>query len=176
MIVMNPPFSADEHHINHAFEIAPGGCVIVSLCNYATYDNAYSQYRSKLKGFIKDHGSIENLGDAFSNADRTTGINIGLIRLNKPKAESDTEFDGYFDLSDEYEEQSNEIMAHSEVREIVNRYVGAVKTFDSVISAQSQMNSLIKPIITSQHHISFVAVDSKKNNIDFESFRLELQK
>ena len=33
MIVMNPPFSNARKHILHAFEIAPDGCEIVSLCN-----------------------------------------------------------------------------------------------------------------------------------------------
>lgn len=33
LIVMNPPFSADEAHILHAWEIAPPGCEIVALCN-----------------------------------------------------------------------------------------------------------------------------------------------
>lgn len=178
MIVMNPPFSADEHHINHAFEIAPGGCLIVSLCNYATYDNAYSQYRSKLKGLIKDHGSIENLGDVFSNAERTTGINIGLIRLNKPKAESDAEFDGYFDLSEEFDEQGNGIMTHNEVREIVNRYVGAVKMFNEVDEANRKINTLIKPI-SNGLGIKFGAISSRNNicnDIDREVFKKELQK
>lgn len=32
-IIMNPPFSADERHIMHAWEIAPDGCEIVALCN-----------------------------------------------------------------------------------------------------------------------------------------------
>ena len=33
MIVMNPPFSCEEDHILHAYEIAPQGCEIISLCN-----------------------------------------------------------------------------------------------------------------------------------------------
>ena len=41
-IVMNPPFSADERHIIHAWEIAPEGCQIIALCNSATLDNTYS--------------------------------------------------------------------------------------------------------------------------------------
>src|SRR3990167_7680119 len=38
-IVMNPPFSADEKHILHAWEIAPAGCVILALCNLATVEH-----------------------------------------------------------------------------------------------------------------------------------------
>jgi len=41
-IIMNPPFSADEKHINHAWEVAPDGCRIIALCNSESIRNAYS--------------------------------------------------------------------------------------------------------------------------------------
>ena len=36
-IYMNPPFSNADRHILHAWEIAPDGCEIVSLCNASIY-------------------------------------------------------------------------------------------------------------------------------------------
>lgn len=38
-IIMNPPFSADERHIIHLYEIAPEGCTIIALCNWETIAN-----------------------------------------------------------------------------------------------------------------------------------------
>ena len=52
MIVMNPPFSADEKHISHAYNIAPPGCKIIALCNTATLENTYSHARRELKTII----------------------------------------------------------------------------------------------------------------------------
>ena len=54
IIVMNPPFSADEKHIIHAWDIAPDGCLILALCNYETLRNDYSKDRRILKQLIKD--------------------------------------------------------------------------------------------------------------------------
>ena len=46
MIVMNPPFSEQKRHIQHAWDIAPDGCEIISLCN-ATMFNTRSMHHSQ---------------------------------------------------------------------------------------------------------------------------------
>ena len=51
-ILMNPPFSADEKHILHAWDIAPEGCAIVALCNFETLKNARYNNRQKLLRFF----------------------------------------------------------------------------------------------------------------------------
>lgn len=174
-IIGNPPFSADEKHILHMWNIAPGGCAILSLCNYQTYDLAYTQERKLLRQIIKSNGSIENMGDAFSTADRKTDAEIGFIKLFKPKGDSDDEFDGYFDMSEEYEQQENGLMGFNEIRNIVNRYVGAVKMFDSVMETNKQINELIKPI--SLHlGIEFGAKAQSHYQLDRDTFKKELQK
>lgn len=175
LIVANPPFSADEKHILHMWNIAPGGCAILSLCNYQTYDLAYTQERKLLRQIIKSNGSIENMGDAFSTADRKTDAEIGFIKLFKPKGDSDDEFDGYFDMSEEYEQQENGLMGYNEVRNIVNRYVGAVKMFDEVMGINNKINSLIKPI-SSGLDIEFGARSRKHYTVERDTFKKELQK
>lgn len=46
-IIMNPPFSAVEKHIMHAYEIAPEGCNIVALCPSTMLHTAYSETRKR---------------------------------------------------------------------------------------------------------------------------------
>jgi hypothetical protein len=174
-IIANPPFSADEKHILHMWEIAPGGCTIISLLNYQTYDLAYTSERKQLKRIIHENGSVENLGDVFSDAERKTDVQIGLIKLHKPKTSGDDEFDGYFDVSEEYEHQENGLMGYNEVRNIVNRYMGAVKMFDEVMSKNYHINELIKPI-SNNLDITFGAVSRKHYSIDRDTFKKELQK
>lgn len=174
-IIANPPFSVDTKHVLHMWDIAPGGCQIVSLINYESYDNAYSSERRILKNRIAEYGKIEFLGDVFSDADRKTGVEIGLIRLWKPKEEGDDEFEGYFDMSEEYESQGEGVMQFNEIRNIVNRYVGAVKMFDEVMAANNAINDLIKPI-KAYYGITFGAVDTNKYTVDRESFKKDLQK
>lgn len=68
LIVMNPPFSADEKHILHAYEIAPGGCEIIALCNSQTLNDRYSTSRKQLHEIVKMHGFDEYFGDCFASA------------------------------------------------------------------------------------------------------------
>jgi predicted RNA methylase len=179
-IIMNPPFSADEKHIMHAWEIAPDGCEIIALCNYETIHNPYSRSRKVLSKVIKNHGTSESLGDCFASAERKTGANIGLIKLFKPKVDNDFEFEGYFDMSEEYESQSNGLMSYDAIREIVNRYVGAVKRFDDVMRASEEINELTKPLREGKGtSILFGAYRQSENNytaISRDVFKKDLQK
>ena len=174
-IVANPPFSRDEDHILHMWEVAPEGCTIVTLLNWNTYDEAYTTKRKQLKQLVDKNGNITYLGDVFSTSERKTGVEIGLIKLYKPKGSGDDEFDGYFDLSEEYEQQENGLMGYNEAREIVNRYVGAVKMFDEVMGVNSKINNLIKPI-SSGLDIEFGAKSRKHYTIERDTFKKELQK
>lgn len=141
-IYMNPPFSNADRHILHAWEIAPEGCEIVSLCNYTTITQPYG----RLKVLIRDNGITENLGDCFRQAERTTGVEVGLIRLFKPVASKEFEFEGFFMDEDEEEEQNNGIMQYNEVRALVNRYVGTMKAFDKMKDELDNLNLLISGI------------------------------
>ena len=176
LIVMNPPFSADEKHILHAWEIAPGGCEIIALCNSETLDNRYSRNRAILRELIELHGSSESLYDCFTEAERETGVHVSVVRLFKP-ATGEMEFDGYFEMQEEEERQENGIMTFNSIQEVVSRYVGAVKMFDDVINASDAINNLINPI-SDGLGIRFGAVSSSNSssNITRDFFKKALQK
>lgn len=141
-IVMNPPFSADEQHINHAWEIAPPGCKIVALCNSATLENVYSAGRKKLEKIIEESGTTQDMGDCFSDSERKTGVNVTMIRLDKPGGGYEQEFEGFF-TDEEEEAQENGIMSYNVIRDLVNRYVGAVKIYDKQLSSAIELNGLL---------------------------------
>jgi len=86
LVVMNPPFSADEHHILHAWKVAPAGCEIVALCNWNTIstDRWSSRASRELRTLISAYGNGQNLGPVFEDAERTTRCEIGMVRLTKP--------------------------------------------------------------------------------------------
>lgn len=171
-IIMNPPFSADEQHINHAWSIAPDGCEIIALCNWETLNNAYSKSRRILKTTIENYGIASNLGDCFSDAERKTGIEIGLIRIIKPG--SKTDFSDFFtDEEDEHEKQENGLMSYNAVREVVQRYVNAVKLYDEVLANAVKMNVLTEGIGVSD--IVFTC-SQDKSQVSREEFAKELQK
>ena len=163
-IVMNPPFSADEKHILHAYEIAPSGCIIVALCNLRTIKNPYTKSRESLCNLIESFGSYEDIGRPFEQAERTTSADIALVRLQKPAAESSAEFNGFFMDEEPEQAQFDGIMPYNAVRDLVNRYVAAIKIFDKQLESATQMNALCKGFFSSDIAMSInVAVLGGRN-------------
>jgi predicted RNA methylase len=154
MIVMNPPFSADEAHILHAWEIAPPGCEIVALCNWNTICDEYvhrlTQHGPKglqkqLARLINAYGSREDLGEAFATAERPTRVNVGLVRLRKPgqRVSAADEFDGFFLGPDDIEAQGEGLIPYRRSRDIVNRYVEACRIYDEQVEAGVRLRSVL---------------------------------
>mgnify|MGYP004602715147 FL=1 len=180
LIVMNPPFSHGAEHIMHAWEIAPSGCTIIALCN-STNVNAtcYREYR-KLQEVVNLYGCSEFLGDVFSTSERKTNVNVSLVKLYK-QADGEDEFSGYF-FSQEDEDAANQntkegLMPYNVVRDLVNRYISAVKLFDSVMEASNQINEIAK-VEKYSLPIYFTAVNAedRSTTITRAQYKKELQK
>lgn len=168
LIVMNPPFSNADKHIQHAFNIAPEGCEIISLCNWETI-NKNHLYR-RLEYLIQDYGNSYNLGDVFTDAERTTGIDIGLVKLFKPIKTEQFNFEGFYLDEDEEEVGSNGIMQYNEVRALVNRYVGAMKIFDELKKQTDSLNYSLKQIGISAVEINVGYKEKVTNKEDFSKY------
>lgn len=148
-IVMNPPFSKGCEHIYHAYEIAPPGCTIIALCNNANFARGYyansTSMESKVDELIKDYGHRESLGHCFSTAERKTDVDVALIKLYK-EGTGANEFDGYMFESVDSDtlngNHSEGLVAYNFVRDLVNRYTGAVKLFDETLEATKRINEM----------------------------------
>ena len=171
-IIMNPPFSADEKHILHAYDIAPAGCKIIALCNLNTVKNPYTEGRKRLLSLANENGGFKKLGDCFSDSERSTGVEIAMITLQKTGGGYETEFDGFF-TDEEVEDQSNGIMPYNMIRDLVNRYVGAIKIYDEQLDAAVKMNSLTEGFYSAKIGMSIKSEDRAISRADFKK---ELQK
>ena len=144
LVVMNPPFSADEAHILHAWAIAPPGCEIVALCNWNSISGHYRGLQLQLAKLIEAYGSSECLGEVFADSERPTRVSVGLVRLTKPGSRSDSdEFDGFFLGPDDIEAQGEGIIPYRRSRDIVNRYVYACRIYDEQVAAGVRMRSVL---------------------------------
>ena len=94
VILMNPPFSDGADHALKAWEIVAPGGVVVCLLNAETLRNPYSEKRKLLKRTIEQHGTVEELGKAFSHAARSTDVDVSMIVLNKPAVDGLGVLDG----------------------------------------------------------------------------------
>lgn len=145
-IVMNPPFSEGAKHILHAFEIAPAGCTIIALCNSSSLNKGWEHdaTKEKLIETVKLYGCEEYLGDVFSCAERQTKVNVSMVKLYK-EGEGVNEFDAYMfsneaDILDANETEG--LVQYNAVRDMVNRYISAVRLFDETMAAAEKINSI----------------------------------
>jgi hypothetical protein len=144
VIVMNPPFSADEAHILHAWEIAPPGCEIVALANWNTVSGVFRGLQLQLAKLIEAYGSLDDLGECFSTAERPTRVSVGLVRLTKPGSRpGGDEFEGFYLGPDEIEAQGEGLIQYRRSRDIVNRYVEACRIFDEQVEAGTRLRGVL---------------------------------
>lgn len=142
-IVMNPPFSADERHILHAWEIAPPSCHVVSLCNWNTISGNYRGLQFRLASIIESYGDKQDLGQCFVDSERSTQVQIGMVHLTKPGTANENEFDGFFLGADDIEAQGQGLIPYRRSRDIVNRYVEACRLFDQQVDIAIKMSSIL---------------------------------
>lgn len=146
LIVMNPPFSAGARHLLHAWRIAPAGCQIVCLLNSGTLDHWHrGDDRRELQPLIEAYGSVQPLGDCFRQAERTTNVQVSMVRLRKPgEPESGAdEFDGFFMGPDDVEAEGQGLIPYNLARDLVQRYVGACKIFDEQLATAARLSTLL---------------------------------
>lgn len=145
MIVMNPPFSNGDKHILHAWEIAPEGCEIISLCNYETIRKDSWGSRRELKSVINDYGVSSNLGNVFRQAERKTNVEVGLVRLFKPIVSTGFDYEGFF-MDNEPENNHAGVIQYSEIRAIVNTYIASLKAYDAADEAARVMKGYTRNV------------------------------
>lgn len=107
LILMNPPFSNGDEHLLKAWDILVEGD-ITCLLNRETLRNPCTAKRQQLARIVEDHGTVEEVGQAFSQAARRTMVDVVMVRLHKDESSPrfDFSFDGatdeqYADFSEE---------------------------------------------------------------------------
>lgn len=173
-IIMNPPFSADEKHILHAWKIAPDGCVIISLCNYETLHNDFSKKRKELTTLIKEYGKWTDMDKAFAGSERSTKVSVAMVKLTKPGEKGGDEFDGFI-LTEDEEVQFDGIQKYNFVRDVVNRYIGSIKIFDKQIELGLQMSDMNRGYFGKGVTVSHTFEQSDVT-LTRETYKKELQK
>jgi len=172
-IVMNPPFNADEKHILHAYNIAPAGCDIIALCNLSTVKNTYTKQREELRSIVDMYGSFEELGKCFAESERHTFVEVALIRIKKQGESREEEFSGFLMDEEPQEAGSYGIMSYNAVRDLVNRYVAAVKIYDKQLDTAIELENITSGFF---HCKAGMTIKSDKKELTRNEFKKEMQK
>lgn len=146
LIVMNPPFSRGAAHLLHAWELLKAGD-LVCILPVETLRNPCTRERQLLCELIEDRGGIvEEVGAAFKDAERKTGVEVCIIRLSK---KDDSLIDGIFDDigfarahgSDEEAPliNENQVACRSTIRRMVDAYRATLDSFRSAAKALREL-------------------------------------
>ena len=83
LIIMNPPFDNGDKHLLKAIDIQKRGGEIICILNAETIRNQYSNTRKELINLLQYYDAkIEFLEEQFTNAERTTNVEVALIYIN----------------------------------------------------------------------------------------------
>ena len=146
LIAMNPPFSEGARHLLHAWDIADG-TKIVCLLNAETIRNPYTEERKLLEGIIAEHGTVEFLGPVFKEAERTTGVEVALVRLFRPR-HSDDAFAFAFDAPMDKEApvdlgldagEGSALMRPDQMGALIRQYEKAKDAFRNYLKARAEI-------------------------------------
>jgi len=88
LLIMNPPFSTGDKHLLKALEMQKDGGKVVCLLNAETVKNPFSNTRKDLNRKIEEYeADVEFMDGAFADAERKTGVEVALIKVNIPKVD-----------------------------------------------------------------------------------------
>ena len=133
LIIMNPPFSNGCTHLLKAIKMQErNGGSVICLLNAETIRNPYTNERKVLKQQLEDYSAdIQFFTEAFSKAERTTNVEIALIRIKLPEVKRESVIFDRLRKAQEYEEvhvnSSETQLADADFfRAIVNQYLSLI--------------------------------------------------
>lgn len=148
LILMNPPFANGDKHLLKALEMQKNGGAIVCLLNSETIKNPYSNIRKDLVGQLeKLNAEIIYIPDAFTDAERKTGVEIALIKVLIPKKEEESIIVDTLKQEEvhaqESEDYSNKLINADFIKGIVEQYNFEVRVGLKLISEYRALQPML---------------------------------
>jgi len=172
LIIGNPPFSNGDEHLLKAWSILEEG-EIIFLLNAETILNPYTEKRKLIIKLIEDFGSYEVLGDVFADAERKTGVNVALVRLQKVAVDKRFDFkfknvtkEQHFNLNEEtikdqvatLDVVGNMVLQYSELKLAYTEYLKAADRLHFYAQGLFKIDDVLKTI------------EGQSNNEKYNSF------
>lgn len=108
-IFMNPPFKYGDKHLLKALKMIENGGQCVCILNAETLKNPYSDSRIYLTNLLDRYeADIEYIKNAFSDAERTTDVEIALVYVNIPDQEIELDIFKNLVMGENYERKYDE--------------------------------------------------------------------
>ena len=128
LIAMNPPFDQGAAHLLKALDMSARGGIVCCILNAETLRNPYTDQRRELVKKLLDYeAEIEYVQDAFVDAERSTDVEIALVRVNIPMVKIDSSFMDEMRKAPTYKTSTvaseyADMVRYNEIDEWVNRH------------------------------------------------------
>lgn len=178
LIIMNPPFSCGEKHLLKAIEMQKNGGQIVCLLNAQTLLNPFTNERKMLVKKLEElNATIEYISGAFSNAERSTDVEVALVYICCIADESYC----YSDILDsmkkanKYEEkeyEADELTINDYILSTVQRYNLDVSMGVKLIEEYKALEPYLKGSFDEQNRYSksLLTLETPENDTNVNSY------
>ncbi len=120
------------------------------------------------------YGSSYSIGPVFSDAERTTDIDVSVVYLAKPAKEK-TEFADFFtDDQDDEVGGSEGLMTFNEIRSIVQRYIRGCEDYKALMRKSAEMFENLSGLGVPER--IKMKVIYNQNDKNYEELKKDLQK
>ena len=149
LIIMNPPFSNGCKHLLKALEMqSRNGGAVICLLNAETLKNTCTNERVDLKHKLTEYNAtVEFIQDAFLDAERKTGVEIALIKVQMPEVKRESFILSGLQKAQEQREidetESTDLIDSDFFKAIVNQYNMEVEAGISLIKEYQVMRPFI---------------------------------
>lgn len=165
-IIANPPYSNGDSHLLYMWDILHSG-EITCLLNAETIRNPYSEKRKLLAKLIKDYGSVEFIGQVFTDAERKTGVDSCIVRLTKKSAPRfDFKFENVtkeaaFDFSETI--AGNDLAISDLTGALIRSYHKTKEAFVNYMKAKKELEFYSKGLISDSTNVLTLAAAAHNN-------------
>lgn len=149
IIAMNPPFSNGDEHLLKAIELQSRyGGQIRCILNAETIRNPYSNRRKELVSKLDElNANIKYYQDAFNAAERKTGVEIAIIKIDIPKIQNDSIIFEDLKKAEEIKQaqcpESADLITNDYIKGIVQQFNFEVRLGLKLIDEAEYVNSKI---------------------------------
>jgi hypothetical protein len=173
-IIANFPFSAGDRHLIHAIRMQQqrGGSV-VALINAETLRNPYSNTRKDLIRLLEEHNAeVEYIENAFSDADRSTGVEVALVYVKIEKQPYNSSIIETLKQEEKHKEKvytSTQVIESDFIKGIVSQYEYEVKAGLRLIDEYNTMKPLMLASFERDTPILKLELDNKDDSSSLEN-------
>lgn len=149
LVLSNPPFADGDKHLLKMLKMLENGGQCVCMLNAETLKNPYSDSRIYLTNLLDRYeADIEYIENAFSDAERTTDVEIALVYVNIPDQEIELDIFKNLVMGENYERKYDEynetqLATDDIIGNLVKQYEFEVKSGIKIIDTFYSMQKYI---------------------------------